>query len=348
MCLKEVLGMDDRPVVLIGIPVVAFLVPLLFFNADLNDGLSTYLPKALVSFIYTLIYWITVRYVIIFFRRRFPDYRQTMKRISLNVLVIAPLYLVINRVMDFSKIHITLQVPEPESVSEFDYNVASIMLIILVATIYESVWLYDKWKASIVAQEKLQKEYVQSQLEGLRSQVNPHFLFNSLNTLSYLIPESTDRAVNFVQQLSKVYRYILEIKDEKLIPLEEELLFLAAYQFLLKERFGENLKITLEIPTATRQELLIPLSLQLLIENAIKHNIISSQKPLEIKLWVDKDRLLVRNNLQLKTQEMPSTKVGLQNIQNRYAFYTQEEVEVIETSAYFLVALPLLKKPVLV
>ena len=184
---------------------------------------------------------------------------------------------------------------------------------------------------------------MQSQLEGLKNQVNPHFLFNSLNTLTYLIPENADKSVHFVQQLSKVYRYILELKDKELISLEEELRFLDAYTFLLKERFGENLCVEIDIPDEFLNKNIIPLSLQILCENAIKHNIISSQKPLCLKVFIqNEDKLIVKNNLQKKNQEMNSTRLGLQNIKNRYRFFSEKEVEVIATQEEFVVVLPLI------
>lgn len=343
--------MDDRLVMLLGIPILAFFIPILFFNASLSEmGFIRYLPKAGVAMIYTSIYWLSVRQIIIYFRRKYPLYRQLYQRLFYNILVIVPVYIFLHSVLNLllRKSALTQYMPEEHDVSNWNYNVVSILLILLIATIYESVWLNMKWKESIVAKEKLEKEYAQSQLESLKSQVNPHFLFNSLNTLTYLIPEDAGKAVKFVQKLSKVYRYVLEIKDKKLTSLKEELSFLDSYIFLLKERFGENLKVKIDIDPTLHNQHLIPLSLQLLFENAIKHNIISKDKPLEVYLWVDADRLLVRNNLQRKTQQMPSTKVGLDNIRHRYSFYTNEEMEVIETSEYFLVALPLLKDPVAV
>ncbi len=349
-CIREVIGMDDRLVMLFGIPLLAFFIPILFFDASLEVGLINYLPKAGVSMIYTLTYWLSVRQIIIYFRRKYPEYRQLYTRLFHNIIVIVPVYIFLNRLLNLV-IHnsvLTQYMPKDKDVSEWDYNVASVLLILLTAAIYESVWLNRKWKESIVATEKLQKEYAQSQLESLKSQVNPHFLFNSLNTLTYLIPEDADKAVKFVQKLSKVYRYVLEIKDKQLTSLKEELDFLDSYIFLLKERFGENLKVKIDIDASLHNQHLIPFSLQLLFENVIKHNIISKDKPLEVCLWVDADRLLVRNNLQRKAQQMPSTKVGLENIRHRYSFYTNEKMEVIETSEYFLVALPLLKDPVAV
>lgn len=346
-CIREVIGMDDRIVMLIGIPVMGFFIPLLFFGATFEDGLMAYLPKALMATLFASAYWITVRSIIIYYRRKYPYYKQMGKRTISSILLVIPFYIAICSSMNYVKKFFGLDKTEIEGVTQWDYNVMSIMLIIMVAAIYESVWLYTRWKESIVEQEKLRREYVQSQLEGLRSQVNPHFLFNSLNTLSYLIPEDSERAVKFVQKLSKVYRYILEIKDKKIVSLKEELDFLESYIFLLKERFGNNLMIKVDIDKDQQNLHLIPLSLQLLFENAIKHNIISKEYPLEVTLWVDADKLLVRNNLQRKTQEMPSTNVGLENVRHRYSFYTQRELEVIETKEFFLVALPLLKNPVI-
>ena len=346
LCLRKVIGMDDRLVMLIGIPTLGFLIPFVFFRSSLTGELSDYLTKALVSTSYSLAFWVAVRYMLIYFRRRYPEFNQFGKRIFYNFLALIPVYIIIDQGLAWFFDVIGLM-KAGHGVNPLDVNVISILLILLVSTIYESVWLYNKWKESILAQETLRREYVQSQLEGLRSQVNPHFLFNSLNTLTYLIPEDADRAVTFVQKMSKVYRYILEFKDQKLVYLEEELKFLEAYLFLLKERFGDNLNVKIDIPKSHYDLHLIPLSLQMLMENVIKHNVISVHKPLEVNIWVESDQLMVRNNLQRKAQKMPSTQVGLDNIRHRYSFYTNQAMEVVETSAEFRVGLPLLKNAVL-
>lgn len=153
---------------------------------------------------------------------------------------------------------------------------------------------------------------------ALKTQVNPHFLFNNLNTLCSIIPENPEQAVDFVQQLSKVYRHILEVKDEKSIPLKEEMAVLEAYAFLLKTRFGDNLEINMEVDPTKMEDMIVPLSLQLLMENAIKHNIVSQDKPLKIIVKVIDGNLVVTNNLQKKNQIIESTGIGLTNIRNRY------------------------------
>ncbi len=340
--LKTLLGFDDRITLLIGIPVVAFLVPLLFFQATLADGLPAYLPKFIISLVYTMAYWFSVRAIIIYIRGRFPDYEDTRKRILYTVGLVSIVFFLICALLDLA--HLSLKdFAQNPNVSKFDYHVASATVLVLCTTIYESVFLYSRWKQSVSETERLRRENIESQLQGLRDQVNPHFLFNSLNTLIYIIPEDPDRAVRFVQMLSKVYRYILEIKDRKLIELEEELRFLDAFVFLLKERFGENLEIRLQVPERFHSYQVVPLSMQMLFENAIKHNVISTEKPLTIEVLVADDHLIVKNNLQRKKQVMTSTKIGLENIKNRYAFFSANQVQVLAHEEVFEVRLPLIK-----
>lgn len=339
---KDLLGFDDRKIMLVLIPVIAFLVPLVFFKATLADGLLAYMPKFLTSLMFTIGYWLSVRSVFIFTRRKFPSQKETTRRIVYTVLLVIVTFFLMTFVLDIVHNKLT-PTEDPPGVTEFDYHVASFMIVALVSAIYESVFLYASWKQTLIEAEHLRRENVESQLEGLRSQVNPHFLFNSLNTLTYIIPEDPQRAVRFVQMLSKVYRYILEIREKKLITLDEELKFLEAYNFLLKERFGKNLSIHLDVPQQVRNLRIIPLSLQMLFENAIKHNIISSEKPLNINVIIINDELIIRNNLQPKKQVMPSTKVGLENIKNRYAFFSDKKVEIQRTDKHFIVHLPLIQ-----
>lgn len=339
--IKDVLGFDDTWWIVFGVPVISFVVPLLFFRATLADGLLAYLPHWGISLTYTIAYWSSCRVVFIYFRRRFAAYHQTSKRILYTSAAVLAAYFSINWVLKSGLNY--LKHPLPEGMTAFDFTVATLMILLLVSALYESVFLYDRWKKSIFEAEQLRRENAESQLEGLRNQVNPHFLFNSLNTLSYLIPEDPQRAVQFVQKLSKSYRYILEIRDKNLITLKEELDFLYAYLFLLQERFDKNLQAEVAVAEAYHSLHIVPLSLQILFENAIKHNIISAEKPLAVKIWVENHRLFMCNNRQLKHQAHPSTKVGLQNIKTRYAFFTEELVDVQETEAYFTVSLPLIK-----
>lgn len=341
---KKYLGFNDRWLMLFGIPIVSYLIAVLMFGNNFKENLYWNITKcSFIGLIYVSVFWVVFRELFIFYRKKFPGLKESPRRIMYQIGAILLVYFIIKMVMDavmHSFIHSFLAVEHPKGPTTV---IASLTVSFFVITIYETIFFYTKLQTSITEKEQLERENIKSQLEGLKNQVNPHFLFNSLNTLTYLIPEDQDKAVSFVQQLSKVYRYILEIKDEKLIPLTEELKFLDSYIFLLKERFGDNFQIKVEIPDDCLNQKVVPLSLQLLLENAIKHNIISSLKPLMIEVFVEKGKLIVRNNLQKKNQVMNSTKSGLQNIKNRYSFFSNKKVEVLSTSEYFIVMLPMLK-----
>ena len=190
----------------------------------------------------------------------------------------------------------------------------------------------------------LQEENIISQFETLKSQVNPHFLFNSLNVLSSLIFIDREKAAKFVRQLSKVYRYVLDHKDMDTITLQEELPFIDSYIFLLKTRFDRNLQVKIDIPEHMLKMSVAPMVIQLLIENAIKHNVISKQKPLRVSISASErdGYLTVTNNLQLKSSTERSSRIGLSNIQKRYDFLTGKKIEVINDENHFKVNIPLI------
>jgi len=189
---------------------------------------------------------------------------------------------------------------------------------------------------------RLQKENLQSQFEVLRQQVNPHFLFNSLNVLTSLIKLEPDLAEQFTEHLSKVYRYVLENKDNDLVSLHTELDFLDAYIFLLNIRFMDKIVVVVNIMESKRECQILPLALQLLIENAIKHNAMSKRNPLKIDIFIDANNVLhVENNLQERESHMVSTGVGLRNITHRYHLLEMPEPEFIKTETKFIACVPL-------
>ncbi|MDP4255811.1 MAG: histidine kinase, partial [Bacteroidota bacterium] len=221
-------------------------------------------------------------------------------------------------------------------------NFAALICSLTVVAIYESIYFMAELKKSVQEKELLKRESLVAQWNALKTQVNPHFLFNNLNTLSSIIPDNPGQAVDFVQELSKVYRHILEVRDEQSILLSEELDVLKAYAFLLKTRFGENLGISIRVPADRLQQKIVPLSLQILMENAIKHNIVSSAKPLQIDVFAENGRLVVRNTLQKRHQSNESTGIGLDNIRNRYKLLGGREVDVKEDASSFTVSIPLI------
>jgi LytS/YehU family sensor histidine kinase len=233
--------------------------------------------------------------------------------------------------------------PLTETDSFIHSNSAAIFCTIMMIAIYESIFFMHQLRKSVLETEKLKRESLNAELNALKTQVNPHFLFNNLNTLSSIIPENPGMAVEFVQQLSKVYRHILEVQDEQSILLKDELDVLRAYAFLLQTRFGDNLDITIDVPEEKLKKKIVPLSLQMLMENAIKHNIVSSDKPLKVNVFAENGNLVVRNNLQKKNQVNSSTGIGLDNIRNRCKLLGNGEVAVTESGTSFTVSIPLIE-----
>ncbi len=198
------------------------------------------------------------------------------------------------------------------------------------------------WREDALKYEKLKSEQLATQFNSLRNQVNPHFLFNSLNALSSLVYDNQDKAVDFIRKLSQVYRYVLDTRDKELVTLEEELGFLNSYIYLQQIRFDENLIIDIKLDDSINHLFVVPISLQMLFENAIKHNQISASKPLTIELFIADDYLYVINNLQEKMHK-DSTGIGLANIMSRYSYFTKREVIVEKTDHQFKVGVPLIK-----
>jgi sensor histidine kinase YesM len=225
-----------------------------------------------------------------------------------------------------------------------------IIISLLMNGTYTAVFIFERWKQSLIESERLMHESLKMQLEALRKQVDPHFLFNSLNVLASMIEEQPREATEFVLKLAKVYRYILQMSERDLVRLEEELTALEAYMYLLQARFENALTIQYNINKSTNSCLLPPMTLQLLVENAVKHNIASKDFPLSIIIITEQQEgkwfISVNNTLHRKQQLPASHKVGLQNIMQRYALLGKQHEQdgtVIqsETAEKFIVRLPL-------
>ncbi len=212
---------------------------------------------------------------------------------------------------------------------------------ITISAIFTSVDFLRNWKYEAVRAERLEKEKIASQYESLRNQVNPHFLFNSLNALSELVYENQELAVKYIRQLSQVYRYVLDSRNHEVAPLLEELTFLESFIFLQKIRFGENLKVNISVVDPANKYIL-PLSTQLLFENAVKHNIISTDEPLEISIYEEDNFIVLKNRLNRKKSTSEGSGIGLENIIMRYKYLTEKPVVVHEEIGYFMVKIPIL------
>lgn len=222
----------------------------------------------------------------------------------------------------------------------------SLFITLIILIVFHAIHFYKAAQETKLKQQKIIAGTASAQFESLKNQIDPHFLFNSLNVLSSLIEENPENAQQFTTSLSKIYRYVLEQKNKELIPVEEELDFAKTYMELLVMRFENS--ITFEIPEKVEipGAKVVPLSLQLLLENTIKHNVASPSRPLHIRIYVENENLVVQNNLQRKETLNKRKGVGLQNIVDRYAILTKRVVTVEETVEYFKVRLPILTKQI--
>lgn len=207
----------------------------------------------------------------------------------------------------------------------------------------EGIYSYHKWRETKLEAEQLSKEKLQTQLNSLLQQINPHFLFNSLNTLSALIDDNPKNAQKYLSDLSKVYRYLLRTNENELTTLANELSFIDSYFHLLQTRFGKGVTLLKSIQPDDYNKLLPPLTLQLLVENAVKHNTVGKNKPLVIEIITSGEYLTVRNNLQRKTLKVESSKVGLSNIAEKYRLINKSAIEITEAGGYFSVTVPLIE-----
>jgi sensor histidine kinase YesM len=338
------IGFNDGLLIAIGIPLLSFIIPIVFMNC--RFGRPPYLTweKYLATLVITAIIWFGNRLIMIYSRKKYAQFADVRKRIFFQSALMFVFTVTFTTILSRFTKDIFNQ--EGVSLSEVDTlihsNSAALFCTIMIIAIYESTYFMHQLRDSVEETEKLKRENLSAQLNALRTQVNPHFLFNNLNTLSSLIPENPKHAVDFVQQLSKVYRHILEVKDEKSISLKDELEVLSAYTFLLKTRFDKNLNVNINIPVEKLQKRIVPLSLQILMENAIKHNIVSSDKPLHIDVFTENGSLVISNNLQIKNQLNESTGIGLDNIRNRYKMLSDTPVKVTANETNFTVSIPLI------
>jgi hypothetical protein len=345
---NDKIGFDDRLMMGVGIGLISFVVPIIFFGWRV--GKPPYYPFDAwwTSLVITTLTWMTCRGIACWARTRYPAFSEVKKRLLLQYGAVIVSALVINGVAGVALDEVCHRlmklrtVPLPGGDPGIASVSATILCTLLVMTMYESIYFMSELRKSVEEKEMLKRESLQAQVNALKIQVNPHFLFNTLNTLAAVIPENPQQAVDFVQQLSKVYRHILEVKDEPSILLKEELEVLEAYSFLLKTRHGDNLAISVRVDERQLGQRIVPLSLQILMENAIKHNIVSAARPLRIEIFAEPDSLVMTNNLQRKHQSIESTGIGLDNIRNRYRLLGSRPVEVEEGMEQFVVRIPLL------
>jgi two-component system, LytTR family, sensor kinase len=212
----------------------------------------------------------------------------------------------------------------------------------VISLIFTAIGFFGAWKNSFIRAEKLNAEVMAYKYEVLRNQINPHFLFNSFNVLSDLVYEDQETAVKFIQQLSRLFRYVLDSREKELVTIAEEMEFVRSFLYLLKIRLENKLIYETDVHTEA-SEMIVPVSIQMLIENAVKHNEASSGFPLKIKILKMDDRLVVTNTVKPKQADDKSTRLGLANLQQQFAFFTDKKLEITQSETEFRVSLPIIR-----
>ena len=338
----RLLGFDDTWFMIIGILILSWVTTFLFNSSIFNYPFMDIFLSWTISLFFTMCNWLFMRAVVIQMRVVYPELKDSTKRIFYLFLILLVSVLTIDVVGNLILKYFY----------GFNYNpinrtrvVLPIVIIsVMVQAIYEAVYHFIRLKKAIRDEEEAKQMVAKAQLDALRNQAQPHFFFNTLNTLRDIIDQNTkEEAKDFVDKIADVYRFILESGNSNLIPIRDEMKFAQSYIHIQKERFGNNLNVDWDIPEEALDELIVPMSLQLLLENAIKHNVISRAKPLEILVGIKEGYLVVENKIQRKSSQLASTKLGLKNIERRYELISNKTPIIENDGITFSVSIPLLQ-----
>ncbi len=325
---------------LIGVPFLTFL----FYVFDCSDPIY-YMYQLLSFFVLSIVLWEGNRWITIILNQQVKWQENVTIRIIIQISI--NLLFTIWATYFYSKwlyFYIYNEAYPIEALFK-QYLFITIIISLLYNAIYSGEYFFINWKKSLMETEELKRQNLIAQFESLKDLINPHFLFNSLNTLIGLINDDKNVAIRYGEYFAKVYRYLLDNRDKKVIPLKEEINIIEKFIFLFKARYGNGFKAVVNVKKEVLEMFMAPLTLQMLLENAFKHNVISKEHPLLIEIFNENDNyLVVKNSIKKKNQITKSTEIGLATIKKRYQFLTHIKVMVIESNESFIVKIPLIKK----
>ena len=333
-------GRIDRWIRIIGIPTIGIVMPLFFYDGDDTSRLFIWM---IISIVITFLFWELGQRVSSYMNIKYPINSFSGKHLIIMILFYSAL-------AGFAIILIYMANLLFGSVtSAYWYEMKGIHIIIILITFFttainEGIFLFFKWKNSLFVTEKLEKENVLAHYEAFKNQVNPHFLFNSLGILSSLIQTNPKNALEYVDQFSKTYRYILDVSNKDTVSIKEEMEFINSYIFLHKIRFGDNLQFKSEINSNHLNKFILPLSLQIPVENAIKHNEISDKHPLKILIYQENNYVIIKNNLNLKYRKDTLKPIGLRNLADRYKFISNVQPKFYKQDDNFIAEIPIVSE----
>jgi hypothetical protein len=345
MKLPHYTSKDYQVMMWVMFPFVIILNSFIFEKAYFTSW-PVFILATLITGVAGVIDFILCGYIAVTLKNRFPSENQIGRRMSLMIVT----FLLITWLFLFSLFH------GYEAIGFYGYTfnetgfvwccLAMGILNIFLTFLHEGIARYESWKANLKETDELKKAYKKSQLMGLKSQVTPHFLFNSLNTLSSLISEDEEAAEKFLNEMSKVYRYMLRNDNDQLVTVETELCFIASYIYLLKARYPNAIQLETVVSDEDKVKCLPPLTLQVIIENAILQNAFSKTAPLRIEIYSgNKGDLLIKNNIQSKiVTEAVDYETGLDNLVNKYRLLNHSSISIEELNTERIIRLPLMIK----
>lgn len=319
------------------IPIVAIAISITYKFGGIVTPSGSFIYVVYHALTSTAGIWLGVLFIVHFLWKKFPWEHAPLKHLVIEIILV----LLYTNIFSLGLYSLNIKLGLIKPIDNLTQEIIATNLITLfITTVHEAIEFYKQWRTHFSKSAKLEKENIEAKYETLKTQVNPHFLFNSLNSLTTIVHDN-DRAVDYIQDLSEFLRYLLKSRDVELVLLRDEIEMLEKYFKLQKSRFGDNLLVSIDIAEKYYRYSVPPLVLQMLVENSIKHNIVSKNKPLHIKVQANKHSIIIENNLQKKHTE-ESTGQGLNNIINRYKFFTKKDIEIEETSKLFRVTVPLL------
>ena len=326
-----------------SMPVIDFVLNYIMYDSDIFHKSTIWLYSFPLLVVLGFGSWYTQSVLINWIEFRYPSLKQTRQRVTLLLFAVVPVMSLSVTFIFFTYDYFHI-CGYRLNTTHLQYGLlVGLAVNLIFTTLYEVNFVMERMKESILEKEALKQEAMQHEFDALKNQVNPHFLFNCFNTLSSLITEDKARAEVFLNELSKVYRYLLRNNEDGLSTVENEIRFIRSYYGLLKTRHGEALQLTIEIDKRYHPYLLPSLTLQLLVENVVKHNVISKSYPLVIEIFTTAgNKLVVNNNLQRRTVKAPSNRVGLDNIKAKYDLLNHKGFQVMEDGKNFTVVLPLI------
>lgn len=307
-------------------------------------GWETEAEAFLINLLFTVVLTVGNEWWFDYLSKRISWRNQSVKRLIYGAVGSVIVTMILLAILNFvvSVVIYDSSIQEFLNDQETEWYVFGLIITLIVSSIYHAIYFYKASQAQKVNEQKTIARSATAQFDALKNQLDPHFLFNSLNVLVSLIEENPKAATKFTTSLSKVYRYVLEQRNKELVSVDEELKFARTYVGLLKTRFEDSIEIEIPDQGSIENAKVVPLSLQLLIENAVKHNIVSSNKPLKLKIYEQDQFLVIENNLQKKQVIKESSGVGLQNIESRYRLLTNRQLTINETTDTFKVSVPIL------